>query len=123
MSIPHVAPDAVWLVRGLGSCEAPCVRLSRRALWFVLWAASACVGGPISDLPHSGDDETTGPPRTSDAGNNGANAMDASVPGIEDAGDASTDAGDAGLPRRLPDGGIAPGPSADSGDPCDDVDR
>ena len=94
--------------------------LSRRVLWLVLWAASACVGGPISDLPHSGDDEST-PPRPGDANN----TMDAGLSSgaKDDAGDSGADAGDASLPLRLPDGGVASGPAQQGTDPCEDVER
>lgn len=86
----------------------------------MLWAASACVGGPISDLPHSGDDDTSAPPRTSDAGNAGSGNIDAGLAPDSESGDGGADAGDTGLP--LPDGGLASGPVV-KGDPCDDVPR
>lgn len=122
MSIPHVTETWTALVRARGSCEAGVViSLSRRVLWFALWAASACVGGPISDLPHSGDNES---PHPSDS------ALDAGLPAAAndagergDGGDGGADAGDASLPLSLPDGGVGGGAELNGADPCKDIER
>ena len=118
MSIPQVTETRTALVRARGSCEAGVVIFfSRRVLWFALWAASACVGGPISDLPHSGDNES---PRPS-GGDNAA--LDAGFPAAaSDAGDGGADAGDASLPLP-PDGGVGGGAAANGADPCEDVEH